>query len=96
MLTNGADHLEQAIARLKEHCARAPPTPKIQRRLLRYQGDVLRCGDEIQALYRFTSAQVEAFRKILKKYKVRQNLHDYSLPPPDLRRNNRSVKSPSY
>ena len=70
MLTGGADYLEQAIARLAERCARAPPTLKCQRKLVKYQGDVLRCGDDIHALSRFTNAQAEAFRKILKKYKV--------------------------
>ena len=64
------DHLEHAIARLAERCAIAPATLKSHKRLLRYQQDVLRCGEDIQALARFTHAQIEAFRKILKKYKV--------------------------
>lgn len=46
-------------------------TFKRQRRIVKYQQEILRCGDDIQALTRFTAAQTEAFRKILKKYKVR-------------------------
>lgn len=45
-------------------------TLKRQRRLVKYQQELLHCGDDIQALTRFTTAQTEAFRKILKKYKV--------------------------
>ncbi|SPO06656.1 uncharacterized protein DNG_09348 [Cephalotrichum gorgonifer] len=63
------DHLSDAISRLADRCARGAVTLKRQRRLVRYQQDVLKCGDDIQALFRFTRAQVEAFRKILKKYK---------------------------
>lgn len=43
---------------------------KRQRRLIKYQQDILQCGDDAQALTRFVAAQTEAFRKILKKYKV--------------------------
>ena len=71
----GADYLEQAVARLAERCASAGPTLKSQKKLVRYQGDVLRCGDDVQALCRFTNAQAEAFRKILKKYKVWPAIH---------------------
>lgn len=66
-----ADYLDQSVARLVDRCARAPPTLKRQKRLLRYQHEALRCGDDVQALFRFAHAQSEAFRKILKKYKVR-------------------------
>lgn len=69
-LTTLADYLDQSVARLADRCARAPPTLKRQKRLLRYQHEALRCSDDIQALFRFTRAQSEAFRKILKKYKV--------------------------
>jgi hypothetical protein len=43
---------------------------KRQRRFAKYEREALRCGEEINALSRFTSAQVTAFRKIIKKYKV--------------------------
>lgn len=42
---------------------------KRQRRLARYQRDLAGCDDDIRALSRFIGAQVEAFRKILKKYR---------------------------
>ncbi|KAK3937893.1 xenotropic and polytropic retrovirus receptor 1 [Diplogelasinospora grovesii] len=42
---------------------------KRQRRFAKYEQDLLRCGDDIQALQRFVNAQVVAFRKILKKYR---------------------------
>lgn len=44
---------------------------KYQRRFAKYERELVRCGGDIQALSRFTNAQVVAFRKILKKYKVR-------------------------
>jgi hypothetical protein len=44
---------------------------KRQRRFAKYERELLRCGEEILALSRFSNAQVVAFRKILKKYKVR-------------------------
>lgn len=40
-----------------------------QRKLAKFELDVVQCGDEIQDLRRFVNAQVVAFRKILKKYK---------------------------
>ncbi|GAO18074.1 hypothetical protein UVI_02059920 [Ustilaginoidea virens] len=46
---------------------------KRQRRITKYQGELVRCGEEIQALSRFANAQVVAFRKILKKYKPTKN-----------------------
>lgn len=45
-------------------------SPKHQRRILKYQTRVEECGQDIRALDRFVDAQVTAFRKILKKYKV--------------------------
>ncbi|KAF7547105.1 hypothetical protein G7Z17_g7947 [Cylindrodendrum hubeiense] len=42
---------------------------KYQRRFAKYERELVRCGGDIQALSRFTNAQVVAFRKILKKYK---------------------------
>lgn len=43
---------------------------KRQRRFAKYERELLRCGEEIHGLSRFANAQVVAFRKILKKYKV--------------------------
>lgn len=43
---------------------------KRQRRVARYERELFQVGDEIQALSRFAQAQVVAFRKIIKKYKV--------------------------
>jgi hypothetical protein len=43
---------------------------KHQRRYLKHERDVERCDADIRALSRFADAQVVAFRKILKKYKV--------------------------
>ncbi|KAK2589452.1 hypothetical protein QQS21_012871 [Conoideocrella luteorostrata] len=42
---------------------------KRQRRFAKFERELLRCGEENQALSRFANAQVVAFRKILKKYK---------------------------
>ncbi|CAI4212223.1 unnamed protein product [Parascedosporium putredinis] len=65
------DYLADSIDRLASKCARttAPMSLKRQRRLIKYQQDILQCGDDAQALTRFVAAQTEAFRKILKKYK---------------------------
>ena len=41
-----------------------------QRRLAKYERELLKCGDELNGLGRFVKAQIVAFRKILKKYKV--------------------------
>ncbi|KAJ6436553.1 hypothetical protein O9K51_10920 [Purpureocillium lavendulum] len=51
---------------------------KRQRRFAKYERELMRCGDDIQALSRFANAQIVAFRKILKKYRVRIN----GLEPP--------------
>ncbi|KAJ9156183.1 Xenotropic and polytropic retrovirus receptor 1 [Pleurostoma richardsiae] len=59
-------HLSDQIHRL---LLRSKMTLKRQRKLVKYEREVIRCGDEIQALQRFVNAQVVAFRKILKKYK---------------------------
>ncbi|ETS81661.1 hypothetical protein PFICI_06663 [Pestalotiopsis fici W106-1] len=42
---------------------------KRQRKFVRFQQQVVECGDDIRDLQRFVRAQNEAFRKILKKYK---------------------------
>jgi hypothetical protein len=43
--------------------------PRRQRKLIKYERALLEIGADISALERFTNAQVEAFRKILKKYR---------------------------
>lgn len=37
---------------------------------MRLEREALRCGHDVQDLQRFVNAQVMAFRKILKKYRV--------------------------
>jgi hypothetical protein len=44
-------------------------TPRRQRKLIKYERALLEIGDDISALQRFVNAQIEAFRKILKKYR---------------------------
>ncbi|KAI0134387.1 hypothetical protein BJ170DRAFT_679280 [Xylariales sp. AK1849] len=44
-------------------------TPRRQIKFAKYQQQVVDCGDDIRDLHRFVRAQVEALRKILKKYK---------------------------
>ncbi|KKA28648.1 hypothetical protein TD95_001885 [Thielaviopsis punctulata] len=46
----------------------AEASAKLQRRLSKYEHELLKCGDDIHSLDRFINAQVVAFRKILKKY----------------------------
>ncbi len=43
---------------------------KRQRRFVKYHAQIEGCGQDVKALGRFVDAQVTAFRKILKKYKV--------------------------
>lgn len=45
--------------------------PKRQRKLAKLERQLLCCGRDIDLLCRFVNAQVVAFRKILKKYRVR-------------------------
>ncbi|KAH8200116.1 hypothetical protein TruAng_005737 [Truncatella angustata] len=52
------------------HVGKSGITDKRQRKFGRYQRQVVECGDDIRDLQRFVRAQNEAFRKILKKYKV--------------------------
>ncbi|RCI08337.1 hypothetical protein L249_8839 [Ophiocordyceps polyrhachis-furcata BCC 54312] len=62
------DHLDADVHRwLRKHADDA--SPRGQRRLVKYERDLLRCGRDILALSRFANAQVVAFRKILKKYR---------------------------
>lgn len=67
------EHLSEQTHRLIVKCAednggRIPL--KRQRRFAKYEREVLRCGEDTNALARFINAQVTAFRKITKKYKV--------------------------
>ncbi|RDA84550.1 hypothetical protein CP532_3758 [Ophiocordyceps camponoti-leonardi (nom. inval.)] len=62
------DHLDADVHRwLRKHADDA--SPRVQRRLAKYERELLRCGRDIIALSRFANAQVVAFRKILKKYR---------------------------
>ncbi|RDA90205.1 hypothetical protein CP533_0470 [Ophiocordyceps camponoti-saundersi (nom. inval.)] len=62
------DHLDADVHRwLRKYAGDA--SPRGQRRLAKYERELLRCGRDILALSRFASAQVVAFRKILKKYR---------------------------
>ncbi|KAK4159340.1 hypothetical protein QBC43DRAFT_327497 [Cladorrhinum sp. PSN259] len=65
-------HLSNQIHRLIVRCATSGQersSIKRQRRFAKYEQDLLRCGDDIRNLRRFTNAQIVAFRKILKKYR---------------------------
>lgn len=69
-----AESLSDEIQRLILRCANANPESiprKRQRKFVRLEREVLQCGDDIQYLQRFVNAQAIAFRKILKKYRVR-------------------------
>lgn len=45
-------------------------TRKRQRKFIKLEREVVRCGDDVQHLQRFVNAQAIGFRKILKKYRV--------------------------
>ncbi|KAK3331905.1 hypothetical protein B0T19DRAFT_438787 [Cercophora scortea] len=66
-------HLSSRIHRLilrgGTPCTNERSLLRHQHRSMRYEHELLRCGDDIRSLQRFVSAQVVAFRKILKKYK---------------------------
>ncbi|KAK3682104.1 hypothetical protein B0T22DRAFT_276055 [Podospora appendiculata] len=66
-------HLSSRIHRLilrgSTPCTNERSLLRHQHRSMRYEHELLRCGDDIRSLQRFVSAQVVAFRKILKKYK---------------------------
>ncbi|KAI2625108.1 hypothetical protein GGR54DRAFT_551964 [Hypoxylon sp. NC1633] len=63
-------HLSNSVRQLIVRCNDAGGvSPKRQRRLAKYALQVDECDDDIKALKRFVSAQVIAFRKILKKYR---------------------------
>ncbi|KAG6001865.1 hypothetical protein E4U21_003762 [Claviceps maximensis] len=67
--------LEHSASQVQRWIAKYPDTDdrtqsfKRQRRLVKHERAVLRCGEEILALSRFANAQITALRKILKKYK---------------------------
>lgn len=64
--------LARTIDRWIEKSPAEPSTSQLlrrQRRIAKYERELLRVGDEIQALIRFAHAQIVAFRKIVKKYK---------------------------
>lgn len=65
-------HLSGLINALIVRCSvgKSGVTDKRQRKFARYQQQVIECGDDIRDLQRFVRAQNEAFRKILKKYRV--------------------------
>ena len=68
-----ADHLSSSIEKWIVKCPQDPSTGtllKRQRRFAKYERELFRCGDDIDALNRFADAQIIAFRKIIKKYKV--------------------------
>ncbi|KAK4447892.1 hypothetical protein QBC34DRAFT_449825 [Podospora aff. communis PSN243] len=65
-------HLSSQIHRLLIRCAssrREGMSLKRQQRFAKHENNLLQCRDDIQSLQRFVSAQVVAFRKILKKYR---------------------------
>lgn len=79
------EHLSSQVQRLIARCNDDPDRVprKRQRRFLRLERDVLKCGNDIQDLRRFVSAQSIAFRKILKKYRVRvRTTHCLAIPYP--------------
>lgn len=68
------ESLSDELQRLIVRCANTQPGSiprKRQRKFSRLEREVLQCGDDIQHLQRFVNAQAIAFRKILKKYRVR-------------------------
>lgn len=68
-----AEHLSDEVRRLIQRCGNSGfdgMSRKRQRRFMRFEREALKCGDDVQDLQRFVNAQVMAFRKILKKYRV--------------------------
>ncbi|RYP50567.1 hypothetical protein DL768_003963 [Monosporascus sp. mg162] len=63
-------HISDQVNRLIFQCTDSRGvTVKRQRRFAKYRQQTDECGNDIKALSRFVEAQIEAFRKILKKYK---------------------------
>ena len=68
-----AEHVARKLERwISKHAdtSGSQPSLKYQRLIAKYERELLRCGEETHALSRFSNAQVVAFRKILKKYRV--------------------------
>lgn len=68
-------YLERSIGRWLVKCTENPAPSefiKHQRRFIKYDRELMLCADDINALTRFANAQIVAFRKIIKKYKVRK------------------------
>ncbi|PHH76128.1 hypothetical protein CDD80_1796 [Ophiocordyceps camponoti-rufipedis] len=66
------DHLDSHVHRwLRKHADEVDASLSLrrQRKLAKYERELLRCGRDILHLSRFSNAQVIAFRKILKKYR---------------------------
>ncbi|KXX81995.1 Xenotropic and polytropic retrovirus receptor 1 [Madurella mycetomatis] len=66
------NHLSNQVHRLILRCATSGQDRmplKRRQRFAKYEQELIRCGDDIRALQRFVSAQIVAFRKILKKYR---------------------------
>ncbi|KAG6359322.1 hypothetical protein INS49_012843 [Diaporthe citri] len=79
-ITRRLQHLSSQVQRLIARCNDEDPERiprKRQRRFIKLERDVLKCGNDIQDLRRFVSAQSIAFRKILKKYRsfTRRDFH---------------------
>lgn len=67
-LTHSKKLIAQLAARRSTTADRRIPVGRLER-YSRVENDVLKAGEEIKSLARFTSAQRTAFRKLLKKYK---------------------------
>ncbi|QYT05545.1 SPX domain-containing protein [Trichoderma simmonsii] len=67
------EHIAASIKRFaaKTHHDSGSPSASLrnQRKFIKYERELLRCREDIQALTRFANAQIIAFRKILKKYR---------------------------
>jgi SPX domain protein involved in polyphosphate accumulation len=81
LTTPSTDDLSSSIRRwLDKRGAVDSVTLKHQRKYLKLERSLEQCGDDIQSLSRFSNAQVVAFRKILKKYKVCDNEASIAAP----------------
>ncbi|RFU74417.1 spx domain-containing [Trichoderma arundinaceum] len=68
------DHIAASIKRFtakshNHHSDSPSASLRYQRKFIKYERELLRIREDIQALSRFANAQVVAFRKILKKYR---------------------------
>ncbi|KAI0019327.1 hypothetical protein F4780DRAFT_449659 [Xylariomycetidae sp. FL0641] len=68
------DHLSGQVQQLIQRCTTSPRNVSVKqkRRFAKYEQQIEDCGEDIRALNRFVNAQIIAFQKILKKYKVMQ------------------------